>query len=199
VIDDLDRTLEELLKRQLPPAIVNQVAITFAPPSEDFPPASVALPAIDLFLFEIRENRDLRNPVWEVETDSSGHGRRFRPPARVACSYLVTAWPATTSTTPVLDEHRLLSDAMRVLLRFPTLPGPVLRGSLAGAEPPLPSTTIQPGQNQGLTELWHALGGKPRAALTLTVTVAIDLAEPEEAGALVSGREIGIGQTAGNA
>jgi hypothetical protein len=197
VIDDLDRTLEELLTRQLPPAIVNQASITFAPPSEDFPPPSVSPPVIDLFLFEIRENRDLRHPVWEVETDSGGQAQRRRPPARVDCSYLVTAWPSPTSTTPVLDEHRLLSEAMRVLLRFPTLPGPVLRGSLVGAEPPLPSTTIQPGQNQGLTQLWDALGGKPRAALTLTVTLAVELEEPVEAGPVVSGYEIGVAPEVG--
>lgn len=192
MIDDLDRSLEELLRRQLPPALEEQVTITFAAPAEDFPPAAVALPAIDLFLYEVRENRDLREAAWQLGLDSSGQGRRLRPPARVDCSYLVTAWPTPTSTTPVLDEHRLLSEAMRVLLRHPTLPPPVLQGALRGQEPPLPATAMRPGEHQGLTQLWEALGGKPRAALTLAVTIAVELAEPEDTGPLVTDRTIGL-------
>src|SRR5512136_1093531 len=116
MIDDLDRTLEELLKRSLPPGIVQQVTISFATPDDQFPPSNVTLPAIDLFLYDVRENRDLRSNEWIVERQSSGAATREKSPVRVDCSYLITAWASATSNTAPLDEHRLLGEVMTALL-----------------------------------------------------------------------------------
>ncbi|HZA23826.1 MAG TPA: hypothetical protein VFA32_14705, partial [Dehalococcoidia bacterium] len=54
MIDDLDRSLEVLLRRELPQDLAGQVTISFATPDDQFPPSSVSLPAIDLFLYDIR-------------------------------------------------------------------------------------------------------------------------------------------------
>ncbi|MGO9272716.1 MAG: DUF4255 domain-containing protein [Terriglobia bacterium] len=182
MIDDLDRTVEELLRRELAPALVEQVGISFAAPDSEFPPSSVTLPAIDLFLYDIRENTELRNTQWIVERqlERLGNGAviekatKRRPPARVDCSYLITAWSSESSTTRALDEHRPLSEVMKVLLRHPVLPEVLLQGSLKGQEPPLPSSTLQPGRLQSVGEFWQALGGKPKAALNYTVTIGMD-------------------------
>jgi len=173
MIDDLDKTLEELLKRELPPDLVSQVTISFATPDGHFPPASVSLPAVDLFLYDVRENRELRSNEWQVERQSDGTATRQAPPVRVDCSYLVTAWASDSSTTPAQDEHRLLGAVMQVLLRFPTLPPAVLKGVLAGQIPDLPTLSLQPGPLQSMGELWQALGGKPKPALPYTVTLAV--------------------------
>ena len=186
MFDDLDRTLHELLKRELPPAVVSQVAISFAPPDDSFPPPAVKLPAIDLFLYDIRENRELRDREWQLERRSDGTGLRTPPPVRVDCAYLITAWPSPASSTPAFDEHRLLGEVMRALLRHPILPAAVLQGSLQGQAPPLPAVTLQPGQLQSLGEFWQALGGKPKAALTYTVTIGVSAVAPEETGPLVT-------------
>ena len=61
MIDDLDKTLEELLTHELPQALVDQVAVTFVAPDDQFPPPSVTLPALNLFLYDVRENRELRS------------------------------------------------------------------------------------------------------------------------------------------
>ncbi len=181
MIDDLDKTLEELLKRELPPSIVSQVTISFATPDDQFPPTSVSLPAIDLFLYDVRENRDLRTNEWIVERRSDGTVSKRRPPVRVECSYLVTAWASDSSTTPARDEHRLLGEVMMVLLRHPTIPAEILQGGLKGQEPPLPAITLQPGRLQSLGEFWQALGGKPKAALNYTVTFSAEVHRPVEA------------------
>lgn len=181
MINDLDRTLEELLERELPPDLVDQVTISFATPDDQFPPSSVTLPAIDLFLYDVRENRELRTNEWVLERNGDGTAAKKRPPVRVACSYLITAWPSDSSTTPAQDEHHLLSEVMQVLLRHPTIPEPVLQGSLAGQEPPLPAITLQQGQLQSIGEFWQALGGKPKAALNYTVTFAVEVHEPVDA------------------
>ena len=173
MIDDLDRTVEELLTRELAPLLVEQVDISFAAPDSEFPPSSVTLPAIDLFLYDVRENMELRNTQWIVERKTDGTAIRTRSPVRVDCSYLITAWSSESSTTRALDEHRLLSEVMKVLLRHPTIPEVLLQGSLRGQEPPLPATTLQPGRLQSVGEFWQALGGKPKAALNYTVTIGV--------------------------
>jgi hypothetical protein len=173
MIDDLDRAVEELLKRELSPGLVEQVGISFAAPDSEFPPSSVTLPAVDLFLYDVRENLELRNTGWTVEHSDDGKTVRRRNPVRVDCSYLITAWASEGSTTRALDEHRLLSEVLKVLLKHPTIPEVLLQGSLKGQEPPLPSSTLQPGRLQSVSEFWQALGGKPKAALNYTVTIGV--------------------------
>ncbi len=182
MIDDLDRSLENLLRRELPPELVSQITISFATPDGSFPPASVTLPAIDLFLYDMRENRDLRDGEWRLERQSDGTAVRKAPPVRVDCSYLITAWPSDSSTTPARDEHRILGEVMKALLRHPSLPQAVLEGSLVGQQPPLPASTLQPGRLQSLAEFWQALGGKPKATLSYTVTIGVETGVAAEAG-----------------
>lgn len=181
MINDLDKTLEELLKHDLPPDLIGQVTISFATPDDQFPPTSVTLPAIDFFLYDVRENRDLRTNEWVVARNTDGTTAKKRPPVRVECSYLVTAWPSESAPNPAQDEHRLLGEVMSVLLRHSTIPAVVLQGSLQGQEPPLPAITLQPGRLQSLGEFWQALGGKPKAALNYTVTFAVEVHKPAEA------------------
>ncbi len=182
MFDDLDKSIENLLKRELPADLVSQVTISFATPDNSFPPSTVSLPAINVFLYDIRENRDLRDGEWRLERQSDGSAVRKAPLVRVDCSYLVTAWPSDSSPAPAKDEHRLLGEVMKALLRHSSLPGAVLEGSLQGQQPPLPSSTLQPGRLQSLAEFWQALGGKPKATLSYTVTLGVEPTAPFEAG-----------------
>ncbi len=190
MIQDLDKSLEELLKHELPASIVSQVAISFATPDDQFPPPAVKLPALDLFLYDVRENRELRSTEWLIERRSDGTATRQRSPARVDCSYLVTAWPSQSAQNPAQDEHRLLGEVMAVLLRHPTLPAEILQGSLAGQQPPLPASVLQPGLLQSVGEFWQAMGGKPKAALHLTVTIGVAAAPPVETGPVVTDKQL---------
>ena len=173
MIDDLDRTVEELLRRELSRAFLKQVGISFAAPDSEFPPPGVILPAVDLFLYDIRENLELRSTGWIVDYADDGTAMKRRKPTRVDCSYLITAWPSDGSTSRAFDEHLLLSEVMKVLLRYPVIPEVLLQGALRGQEPPLPSSTLQPGRLQSVSEFWQALGGKPKAALNYTVTIGV--------------------------
>ena len=179
MINALDETLKVLLKRDLPPALAEQVQISFATPDDQFPPQSVTLPAIDLFLYDVRENLDLRSNEVYVERRGNGTAIQKRPPVRVDFSYLITAWPSANVHDPAEDEHRLLGEVMRVLLRYRTIPGEVLQAELATQELPLPVSSLQPGRLQSLGEFWQALGGKPKAALNYQVTLAVEISKPE--------------------
>ncbi len=173
MIHDLDSTLRELLKRELPAPLNRQVGISFDPPDDQFPPQGVTLPAIDLFLYDIRENRDLRSNDFRERRDSNGSTVKRLPLVRVDCSYLITAWPSQGAPNRSEDEHRLLGAVMMALLRHPKLPETVLQGALQDQELPLPTTALQPGHLQSQGEFWQALGGKPKTALNFTVTIAV--------------------------
>ena len=174
MINDLDKTLEKLFKQDLPSELVSKVTISFARPDDQFPPTSVILPAIDIFLYDVRENLDMRSNEWTVERHGSGSATKKRPPVRVECSYLITAWPSESAPDPAMDEHHLLGEVIKVLLRHPTIPANVLQGSLKGQEPPLSVMSTQPGRLQSLGEFWQAMGGKLKAALNYSVTICID-------------------------
>ena len=185
-IDDLDKTLEKLLELDLLGVWSNSVNISFDRPDEDYTPGEAT---INLFLYDVRENRELRSNEWLIERQSNGTVNKQRPPVRVNCSYLVTAWAGD-----VLSEHKLLSQAMKVLLRYPTLPDSILEGSLKGQEPPLPTSTLQPGHLQSLGEFWQALGGKPKAALNYTVTIGVEAYKLVEAEPAVREKQIAFEQ-----
>ena len=116
VINDLDKTLDALLKRDLPSGTVS-----FDPPDGKFAPS---LPCTDLFLYDVRENRDLRVNERVVERVTAGKVTTRRPPVRIDCSYLITAWASDAQ-----NEHLLLSRVIKILLRYPALPEEVLQGS----------------------------------------------------------------------
>ena len=185
MIHYLDKSLEALLRNELPQffaaeTTATSVAISFATPDGEFPPSSVPLPAIDMFLYDIRENRELRSNEYQVERQRGMAAKIRRSAVRVDCSYLATAWGKDNSTPSAVDEHRLLGEVMKVLLRHPTIPKAVLQGELQDQEPPLPAITLQPGRLQSLGEFWQALGGKPKAAYHYTVTIGVDVHKPAE-------------------
>ncbi len=180
MIKDLDETIAALIRRDFPQALAEQVRISFAPPDDQFPPQSVTLPAINLFLYDIRENLDLRSNEVYRERRSDGTVSKTRAPVRVDFSYLVTAWPSESVPDPSEDEHQLLGEVMMVLLRYRKIPEDVLQGVLKEQNPSLPASSLQPGRLQSLGEFWQALGGKPKAALNYQVTLSLDVARPEE-------------------
>lgn len=177
MIKDLDETLAVLLKRELPRTLADQIQVSFGAPDDQFPPSSITLPAVDLFLYDIRENMDLRSNEIYVDR-SNGTATKTAAPVRIDISYLITAWPSQSVADPSEDEHQLLGEVIKALLRYRTLPQDVLQGSLMGQDLPLPVSALQPGRLQSLGEFWQALGGKPKAALNYTVTLAVDVAKP---------------------
>lgn len=183
MLHDLDETLTALLRAEL---AVENVAISFAAPDDQFPPHGVSLPALSLFLYDVREDYQLRSAQWELSRRPDDMFIRTPPPVRVTGSYLITAWASTTAPKPVDDEHQLLGDVLRVLLRHPTIPERYLRGGLAGQQPPLPARIIADSHLHSLGELWQAMGGRPKATLHYAVTIGVSVAEPVDAGPAVT-------------
>lgn len=142
--------------------------ILFDRPITTFNPAQSA---VNLFLFDVSENVELRSNESEIVRNGFQATRR-KPPRRIDCAYLVTAWPVG-GIDLFLQEHRLLSHTLRVLGRNPTMPPGFLAGSLAGQEPPLPMIAPEVDSLKGAAEFWTAMGNQMRAAFTVTVTISV--------------------------
>lgn len=194
---DLDATLKALLEAPDAPAPVRGATVSFVTPERGVELKGLT---INLYLYEVKENRSLRDPVPMTQLTSSGFTRR-QPPLRVDCTYLVTAWSDQTGSTKVTQEHELLGLALAWLSRFAEIPRDRLRGELAGNAPapptfveqdqPLPTMIAQADGKPNMGEFWTALGQPPRPCFTLTITVALDLAQPAgEEGPLVTEKVI---------
>jgi hypothetical protein len=169
MFQDLDSTLLRLLGD--PAAPTAGADVSFVTPDKTFAPTQ---PTVNLFLYDVKENRDLRDPTPILQRVGQSYVRR-PPPVRVDCSYIVTTWSNRSGAAKVEDEHRLLGQSLQWLSRFPTVPASYAQGSLVGQAYPPPTLVAQVDPNKNAGEFWDALAISPRPAFFLTVTVAMEL------------------------
>ena len=179
MINDLSLLLRNVLDDASLPDPLRSAQKRFDRPTD---PYSVDQDTVNLFLYDIRENMELRSNEPIIER-SNRQATIHRPPLRVSCSYLVTAWiPGAPGEALVLQEQLLLSQVLQSFFRFPTIPASFLAGTgLAGQEPPLPMVTAQSDGLKSPSEFWTAVGNKLRPSVTVTVTISMDLFPPETA------------------
>ena len=189
MFQDLDSTLQQILDDAAAPADLRNADVGFLTPDKTYAPGT---PTINLFLFAVHENRDQRDPTPLIEQNNTGVYVRRRPPIRVDCTYLVTAWSNLTGSLKIQEEHKLLALALAWISRYPTIPAGMLRGSMTSQPQPPPVKTAQPEERLNLSEFWNALGIAPRAGFTVTVTVSMDLAVASPEGQPVVTKEITI-------
>jgi hypothetical protein len=171
MIRDLDDTLRVILDDPLGPTELLNADVSFETPDKNFAPAQAT---VNLFLYEVKENRELRDPVPITEIVGNTFIKRT-PPLRVDCTYIVTTWSNQVGAARVAEEHRLLSQALLWLSRFPIIPAGFLQGSLVNPPFPHPTMVAQMDGNKNMGEFWSALGSPPRPAFYLVVTIAMDL------------------------
>lgn len=109
MLDDLSLTLKMLLQGAWRNGL-SSALIAFDRPGEEFEPRQTT---IDLYLYDIRENLELRSNEPVIARHNS-QVTINRPPLRVACSYLVTAWQVgLVGDEAALLEHKLLSQVLQ--------------------------------------------------------------------------------------
>jgi uncharacterized protein DUF4255/carboxypeptidase family protein len=176
MIRDLSQTLQAILSDPslaAPFPELSRALIAFDRPDDGFKPAQTT---VDLFLFDVRENTELRSNEPKIER-LNGQAVIHPAPMRLACTYLVTAWPIG-GTDLVLQEQRLLFQVLQVLSRYPRIPAAFLKGKLVGQEPPLPMMASHPDELKNPAEFWTAIGNKMRASITVTVTISMEALAP---------------------
>lgn len=157
-------------------SLLSDAVIKFDRPVEDY--EGEASGTVSLFLFDIRENLELRSNEPIIER-KDGRATLHPPPKRVACSYLVTAWFGGAEKDRQLNEQKLLSQALQVISLFPTIPNELLWGNLKDQQPSLPMITMATEGFKNPAEFWSALGGKLRPSFTVTVTISVPIFKPE--------------------
>ncbi|HWS90140.1 MAG TPA: Pvc16 family protein [Pyrinomonadaceae bacterium] len=191
MINDLSESLRAMFDDPKLAASFPELAaaqVVFDRPAEQFNPSQ---PSVNLYLYDVREDMELRSNEPVVRR-VDGQALIKRPPLRVACSYLLTAWAVGGGELP-LQEQRLLSQALMVLARYPTIPPPFLKGSLIGQEPPLPMVAARADGLKNPAEFWTAVGNKLRPSVTVVVTISLDPFEPETA-PLVITSQVRVGE-----
>jgi hypothetical protein len=133
--------------------------------------------AINVYLADLRENRELRSNERLPTEDGN-----VRPaPVRLDCHYLVSAWsPSSDSRTKTLDEHDVLSEALELLTQARTL-------TVGGSDLPLAVAPVEGFAK--LAEFWGTMGQKQRwkPVISLVVTVPVEQSR-ELTGAVVTSR-----------
>ena len=192
MIHDVDQLLEGIVRRDALNG--SAVELVFEAPTKDWV-ARRSGPAVDLYLYDIREDLERRVPAWEDIKDGRGETTDRRlPPRRFRLAYLVTAW-----TQRPEDEHRLLSALLACFIRNAMLKPDDLDGTLAEADLPLYIDVAQPPtQDRSLADVWSALGGELKPSLDVVVTAPMVVSRTAPFGPpVLLGPAIGIASTSG--
>lgn len=164
MIHDVDESLRAWLRRDALNGAAVEVA--FDAPNREWG-ARRQGPAVNVYLYDIREDTSRRVQQWQDRRDDNGEVLERRlPPRMFKLAYLITAW-----TQRPEDEHRLLSAALLCFLRGEVVPPDLLQGSLADLGEPVRVTIGLPSPQGGsISEVWTALGGELKPSLDLVVT-----------------------------
>ena len=154
MIRDLDITIQAMLETLAPPgSVLASADVTFDLPDAEWRTGITSL-TVNCYLYDVRENREMRTNERLVQRSDTGIPMALRqPPVRVDCTYCITAWSPAENES-VLEEHRLLSQVLRLLLQNPTIPPGVLQGSLVTQIPPYPRVIAGPSDIKNMPEFW---------------------------------------------
>jgi hypothetical protein len=186
MLNHLDNLLQRLLdaKWAAPP----KPGFAFTAPTDEWR-ARVKAGAgerLSIYLYELRENAGARRAEWDSLPQPDGSTIFARPPASIDCHYIISAWSAAEDSealTPMLDEHRVLAEALRILLANPEVV-PAERGMAVGGPVFLNSqvtlTVAAPEPARVLNDFWTTMKQPWRPAIQLVATAPLDLlvAEP---------------------
>lgn len=162
MIAETDQALAALLKTKVIGGAA--IAIAFDPPNRPWIQALQG-PAINLFLFDIRENLHRRDVMYEKVASADGTVVAMRlPPPRFDLHYTVTAWAPT-----VLVEHKILAAALRCFSSMTTVPREALPAALAT----LPYEVLVDTASGAKRGMFLNVGGDLKLGFELTLTVPI--------------------------
>jgi hypothetical protein len=178
MIQHIDAALRDLLKSLLPQT---EYDISFEAPALAWSSGrSGSTPALNVYLYDIIENRGLQRNDWEIRRNADRTVTEVRPPAMLDLYYLVSVWRFDDEDAG-LAEHELLGGVVRRFLALHRLPDQFLPEELASDLPDSQSQIslhmeLSPslsGAGAGL--VWRSFGQGLRPSMPLRVTVPMDL------------------------
>lgn len=170
MFSDLDESLRELLIADVP-IERTQVDIEFDRPSREWS-SRLSRPTLNLFLYDIREREALRDDFPFAEA-LPGQVTRRRPPRRIDCSYLITAWAKEAA-----DEHRILAHVLAAMYRHAKLPEEQLQGDLQGLDYDVLLRVATPEHLAKPSDFWGVMDNELHACLVWVATIPLDAFRP---------------------
>jgi hypothetical protein len=181
MIEDLDASLKAMLAGEAAAGSALATAgISFAAPDPTWQGQGSGL-QVDVYLYRVMDNREFRSNQRTTVLNPDGSVTTSLFPARVECSYIITAWEKGSDVAGLdkeISEHALLGQVLYVLWRNPVLPAQYLAGSLVNPELPLPVIAAENEDMAAQPDFWTALDTYVRPTITCRVTLAVDLDQP---------------------
>lgn len=169
MFSDLDDTIKQILIQGVP-LDPNEVEISFDIPTREWS-GRLTRPAVNCFLYDVRENMKLRQQDWRVRRNPNNTATSTRAPMRVDATYQITTWARVPE-----DEHRLLWRALFALAKYSTIPTELLQGDLKSQPMAIPTSVGDPEKMpSNFAEVWQGLDNRVRPYLTYVVTLGLDL------------------------
>ncbi|MBV9543132.1 MAG: DUF4255 domain-containing protein [Chloroflexi bacterium] len=167
MLADLDETVRQLLTRYVP-LEAGQVDLSFDLPDREWS-ARLTRPTVNCFLYDIRENHQLRAASWETHRQTNTATRQ-RGPLRIDATYQITTWARANE-----DQHQLLWRTLAALARHPVLSSDLLVGELQQQPLPVSTSVAQPDRAPAnIGDFWNSINNRVRPVLTYVVTLALD-------------------------
>ena len=173
MLKDLDDTLVELLKQKYltPENKTDQIDIVFNRPDKIWEGGVTKL-TINLFLYDIRENLQLRTNERYI-TRNGTSGQEIYAATRMDFTYLISVWSKASSTVEIEEEHEILGKVLTTLLSYPVLPPEVLKGEIAQQSQPPRAWIAQPEDTPKTWEFWGSNEWRLKAGISYRVTLHI--------------------------
>jgi uncharacterized protein DUF4255 len=178
MIRDLDASLRKMIQGEARPGSeLAGATLSFAVPDKDWRNQGSGL-ELDIYLYRVMDNRELRSNARRPTLNDDGTITSEPFPARVECSYIISAWNKASEFPGLAkedQEHRLLSQTLYVLWRNPEIPAKYLQGLLANAEIAPPLLAAESEDMAAKPDFWSGLETYARPAITCRVTIALGL------------------------
>lgn len=186
MFSDVDESLRERLIAAMP-IQGGEIDIEFDRPTREWS-SRLSKPTLNLFLFDVRERTEFRDPMPRTTVDANGRYTQQRRAMRMDLSYVVTAW-----TKEAGDEHRILARALGAMYRSAEMAPETLSGQLVDATAPILTRVSTPDHLAKPADLWGVLDNELHASLTWVVTAPLDVWTPVT-GPMVRTRELRFGE-----
>lgn len=147
---------------------------------------------LNIYLYELSENRNFRRAAWDNIELADHSVVLSQPPVYLDCHYLISAWSAAEDSelaSPILEEHQVLSEAMRILLRNPdVVPGAlgVAGGGQVFQKAHVYLNVATPEPPRVLNDFWSTMKLPWRPAVLLVVTAPLDVLKDSAPGPMLT-------------
>jgi hypothetical protein len=170
MLADLDESIKKLLVEELP--IKNgEIDVKFEQPKREWS-AKLTKPTVNFFLYDLRENVQLRRSQWDSMNGGSTKqnlAMMKKAPHKLDCFYMITTWAAEPE-----DEHRLMTRTLMALFRNPFLPDHVLQGTVQHPASPINTYVARHDKLTNPAEVWSALDNEMRPSVSFSLTITLD-------------------------